>query len=572
MTDSPKRVRVANVQFLDSSGYRLLSKLDWVDYRECSPLESAEQLADGTVDVALIPFVEFVQHGGYRALRYGICSHEQMQSVLLISQVPLKELESVVLDKSSRTGALLLQILLRDFYPDLAEKLEVVHANAADVPGMVHGTRGGLVIGDLGWMIRKDFPIYTDLTQLWFEKTGTPMIFAIWAYRPDSLSPESVEKLETSLTDALTHQELFARDWAERRNANRDAAARFVVENVRYVIDAAVEGGANEFIRRANAKNLLPRYTLRVHSRSTVVSPEPLDSLLARAAAGERISVAEALFISEGATLAELALASDIRRNDLAKIGGAPWFRNFELAITFSEGSNLTIDSHDEQRLPSYVVPWSEIGDRVAELPRLHSQLVSLMSVSHPDIGLEYFTGLLEHLRARFPMRFALLSAEEILDLALGSGLTVTEILRRLKTATLDLLGGGVSHLLVRSAWSSERRGRSYADWIEVHRSAHALGLSTICTLPIAKSESWADRLSHLAKLRQLQDESGGFAFLSVAPVGPDLPSPSEYLAGVAIARLFIDNIPYLEASPFGYGTPVAELSLNFGASCHVQV
>ena len=194
----------------------------------------------------------------------------------------------------------------------------------------------------------------------------------------------------------------------------------------------------------------------------------------------------------------------------------------------------------------------------------------------HPDLGLEFFEAMLCGLKERLP-HGPPQGLHRRRDRAHRAPrrLTPAETLARLKAAGLGSLPGGGAEVLapeVRRLICEEKI--SAAEWLEIHRAAHGLGLKSNCTLLYGHVESDADRVEHLLALRALQDETGGFqAFVPLAfqPQGNDLgglpgPTGATDLKVIAASRLLLDNIPHIKAYWVMLGVKTAQIALHFGA------
>jgi aminodeoxyfutalosine synthase len=166
-------------------------------------------------------------------------------------------------------------------------------------------------------------------------------------------------------------------------------------------------------------------------------------------------------------------------------------------------------------------------------------------------------------------------SAVEIVHFHRSYGLAVEEILRRLVAAGLDSLPGGGAEILsprVRKAICPSKC--SDDEWIEVHRTAHRLGIKSNCTMMFGTLETLEERVEHLVRLRRLQAETGGFLAFIPLPFHPennalaDRPAPTaaEILRTFAVARLMLDNVPHLKAYWVSLGLDTAQTALWFGA------
>ena len=207
-------------------------------------------------------------------------------------------------------------------------------------------------------------------------------------------------------------------------------------------------------------------------------------------------------------------------------------------------------------------------GDRVTE--------VHVVGGLHDGLPFDYFTSLLAALKAASPgISLKAFSAVEIFFFHRLYGMSVEEILRRLQAAGLDALPGGGAEILsprVRKAICPNKCGAD--EWLEVHRTAHRLGIKSNCTMMFGTVETLAERVEHLLLLRKEQDESAGFLAFIPLPFHPennalgDRPAPTaaEILRTVAVARLVLHNVPHIKAYWVSLGLGTAQTALWFGA------
>jgi cyclic dehypoxanthinyl futalosine synthase len=179
---------------------------------------------------------------------------------------------------------------------------------------------------------------------------------------------------------------------------------------------------------------------------------------------------------------------------------------------------------------------------------------------------------LVQGIRRRFPsMWLEGLSAPEIRSLAAALGLTLRETLARLIDAGLDSIVGGDGVLLADQPASSSRP--TVADWLDVHRTAHALGMRTVAGMIFGAGETAEQRVDLLEAVRQLQQETGGFSAFAPAAAeasgGRELDGVTavERLKTLAIARMFLDNIDTVQASVTPQSLKVLQTGLRFGAN-----
>ncbi|MEJ5226921.1 aminofutalosine synthase MqnE [Thermodesulfovibrio sp.] len=209
------------------------------------------------------------------------------------------------------------------------------------------------------------------------------------------------------------------------------------------------------------------------------------------------------------------------------------------------------------------------------ELGRLSE--VHIVSGLHPDWNFDYYLEILSSIKSEFPeIGIKAFTAVEIDYFSRKSGLPVEEVLFRLKEAGLDIMPGGGAEIfasMTRNQICPEKI--SGERWLAIVKTAHTLGIKTNATMLYGHVESYEDRVDHLFRLRELQDQTGGFlAFipLSYQPENTDIkvpyPSGIDDLKTIAISRLVLDNIPHIKAYWIMLGEKLAQLALLFGADC----
>jgi len=196
--------------------------------------------------------------------------------------------------------------------------------------------------------------------------------------------------------------------------------------------------------------------------------------------------------------------------------------------------------------------------------------------------GLAYYAEMFRALKANFPhVHIKALTAVEIAHLARIEKLSWAEVLTALREAGLDTLPGGGAETFsaaVREQIAHKKLGG--ADYIGVHRAAHQLGIRSNCTMLYGHVESVEDRMEHLALLRELQDETGGFlAYIPLAyhpddnALGAELGRQGTSTTGIddlknlAVGRLFLDNFAHVKSHWIMVGQPVTQVALHFGVN-----
>jgi cyclic dehypoxanthinyl futalosine synthase len=225
----------------------------------------------------------------------------------------------------------------------------------------------------------------------------------------------------------------------------------------------------------------------------------------------------------------------------------------------------------------AYVLPREVLHQKIEETIALGGDQILLQGGNHPSLKLEWYEELLRDLRARYPsVNLHAFSASEIWHFHKLNKLPLREVLLRLKDAGMGSLPGGGAEILtdrVRKAITINKVLTE--EWLQVHRVWHELGGRSTCTMMFGHVETLAERIEHLERLRQLQDETGGFTAFICWTFQPDHTALSEipptggfeYLRTQAIARLYLDNVPNIQSSWVTQGLKIGQLALFFGAN-----
>src|ERR1700758_3624279 len=224
-----------------------------------------------------------------------------------------------------------------------------------------------------------------------------------------------------------------------------------------------------------------------------------------------------------------------------------------------------------------YILPFEEIYAKIEEMLELGGTGVLLQGGLHPDLQIGYYENLLRSLKARHPqVHLHCFSAPEILCIAEVSELSIRDTIQRLMDAGLQSIPGGGAEILDDEVRAKIARLKCTSeDWVEVHRTAHSLGLRTTATMMFGCGETLQHRVNHLDRIRQLQEETGGFtAFIpwSFAAENTALgkkvqETPAgDYLKTLAVSRLYLDNIEHIQSSWLTPGIKVCQVGLQFGA------
>jgi cyclic dehypoxanthinyl futalosine synthase len=194
-------------------------------------------------------------------------------------------------------------------------------------------------------------------------------------------------------------------------------------------------------------------------------------------------------------------------------------------------------------------------------------------------LGVEYYEDLFSSIKARYPIHLHALSPSEIQHAARRSKLTIPEALTRLRDAGLDSLPGGGAEILVdRVRKIISPKKTTSGEWLGIMREAQRLGMSTTATMMYGHVETLEERVEHMRRIRDLQDELHGFrAFISWTfqrdgnrlgdVVSEDVrPTSFDYLLTQAVSRIYLDNVDHIQSSWVTQGMKVGQVALSFGA------
>lgn len=218
------------------------------------------------------------------------------------------------------------------------------------------------------------------------------------------------------------------------------------------------------------------------------------------------------------------------------------------------------------------------VEDYLADLSTYAHAVDEVHSVGglHPDWGVEHYETLFSRVALEYPeISIKALTAVEIKHLAQKSSLSTKDVLKRLKDAGLTSLPGGGAEILDDGVRAIICNGKeSSAEYLQIHREAHEVGLPSNCTMLFGTIETLEQRLQHMISLRDLNANTRGFQCFVPYPFLPDdtrlpeaqLASGSEILRTIAVSRLMLNNIPHIKAYRMNIGDHLAELALQFGA------
>ncbi len=304
-----------------------------------------------------------------------------------------------------------------------------------------------------------------------------------------------------------------------------------------------------------------------------------LESILEKSIEGRRLSPAEGLQLIESSELTALGAAADAVTRRLHPEDYRTY--NIDRNINYSNICTAVCDFCAFYRSPKddegYVLPREELLSKIQETVDLGGNQILLQGGLHHQFKLDWYEEMLGDIKSHFPhINIHGFSPPEIYHFTKLNNLSLHEVLSRLKDAGLGSLPGGGAEILVDRVRKAITRGKVLTDdWLDVMRVWHSLGGCSSATMMFGHVETLAERIEHLERLRQLQDETGGFtAFIcwtfqpehtQMAHIPPA--SPFEYLKTLAVSRLYLDNFPNIQSSWVTQGLKIGQLSLVFGAN-----
>jgi len=300
--------------------------------------------------------------------------------------------------------------------------------------------------------------------------------------------------------------------------------------------------------------------------------------------AGERITREDALELYR-LPLNELGELANVRRN-LARrsaYGGrgsgiATYIvdRNINYTNVCNVYCKFCAFYRTEKDADHYVLTLDQLDRKLDELTAIGGVQILLQGGHHPKLGIDFYLTMLGHIREKYPhINVHGFSPPEFQHFAEVFKMPLREVITKFKDAGLGSIPGGGGEILVDSVRDRIAPLKCKTDaWLEVMRVAHELGLRSSSTMMFGHVETIGDRIEHLRRLRDLQDETGGFtAFicwtfqpentkLRAEPVGS-----SEYLRTQALSRIFLDNIENVQSSWVTQGPRIGQIALRYGAN-----
>jgi aminodeoxyfutalosine synthase len=315
-------------------------------------------------------------------------------------------------------------------------------------------------------------------------------------------------------------------------------------------------------------------------SAPAAIETASLERVREKVEAGERLDAADGLALYESGDLLALGELAD-RARRLRGGGDEVYFvRNLTLNQTnvCRVKCRFCAFARSAREEGAYTLSPAELA---AEAKRSYEQEpfneLHLVNGESPHVDFAWYLETVRALAEALPgVHLKCYSASEIHHMATLSGLSYEQVLSELKQAGLQSLTGGGAEIFSARVRKLIAPGKEPAQkWLEVNRVAHGLGIPSHCTMLYGHVETLAERVDHLIRLRDLQDETGGFlAFVPFAVhlentrLDPDIPATTavDALKTIAVSRLLLDNVAHIKAYWIAMGLPLAQVALAFGA------
>jgi cyclic dehypoxanthinyl futalosine synthase len=316
-----------------------------------------------------------------------------------------------------------------------------------------------------------------------------------------------------------------------------------------------------------------------IGSTTSTAPTTSITSILDRAVAGQRLSADDALTLLQSNQLAAIGAAADAvtRRLHPENYRTYNVDRNINYTNICTAVCNFCAFYRGPKSDEGYVLPRAELLAKVAETVDLGGNQILMQGGLHPKFKLDWYEELLRDIKSNFPIiNIHGFSPPELHHFTKVNNLSIVEVLTRLKAAGLGSIPGGGAEILVDRVRAELTRGKVMTDdWLNVMRQWHLLGGNSTVTMMFGHVETLAERIEHLQRVRDLQDETGGFTAFICWTFQPDNTELShipptgsfEYLKTQAVARLFLDNLPNIQSSWVTQGLKIGQLAMLYGAN-----
>ncbi len=330
---------------------------------------------------------------------------------------------------------------------------------------------------------------------------------------------------------------------------------------------------------------------------TTALPPVSIESIADKVYAGDRISAADAEFLFAHPSLIDLSALADARRvwalsgrgagTPTVDAPGGPVDRTKTVSYLIGRILNYTnvcwvrcrfcafyrVPGHEE----GYTLTDDEILEKVGDTVAQGGTEILFQGGLNPKLKIDYFEGIFSKIKAKYPdVVLHALSPAEVIYVAHISKLTLEQALTRLKAVGHHSIPGAGGEILVDRVRKIIAPYKDTTDeWLDCMRTASRLGMRSTASMMFGHVESMADRVEHLGRIRDLQDECQPFrAFVtwSFQPEETNLPIPRkassfDYLRTLAVSRIFLDNFDNVQLSILTQGPKIAQLGLGYGAN-----
>ncbi len=315
--------------------------------------------------------------------------------------------------------------------------------------------------------------------------------------------------------------------------------------------------------------------------RIDIVDRSRTTEILERTVEGRRLSPADAVTLLEAGDLLALGSAANEIRNRQNDPALATYIvdRNINYTNVCVYRCQFCAFYRPSGKDPdAYVLTFDQIGEKIQETIDLGGTGILLQGGVHAELPFSFYEEMFRFIRKSFPtIHLHALSAPEVYFLQKVTKWPMRDVIARLRDAGLQSIPGGGAEILEdsvrRRVWSWTKAPTE--KWVEVHESAHRLGMRTTATMMFGVGETYEDRVEHFRVIRDLQDRTGGFtAWIPWTFQKENTPLDGkveeaggfEYLKTLAVSRLFLDNIRHVQGSWVTQGPKIGQVSLSFGA------
>jgi len=312
-----------------------------------------------------------------------------------------------------------------------------------------------------------------------------------------------------------------------------------------------------------------------------------------------RITKQEGLSLLKNADLLGLGMMADELRKKLHSDNNVSFIidRNINYTNVCINECRFCAFYREKNDPDAYILTKRKLFNKIRETIKCEGTQILIQGGLHPDLGVDYYVDLLQSIKSIFDIHVHGFSPPEIYYMADKAGYTLKKTILLLKDAGLDSIPGGGAEILsdrIREIVSPKKIGSK--QWLKVMEEAHKLGMKTTATMMFGSVEGPQDIIDHLDAVRKLQDKTGGFtAFIpwsfqpnntelqqsavsgqrsakakhhkGVLPFVPTAATGVEYLRVLALSRVYLDNVPNIQASWVTQGLKMAQVALRFGAN-----